>query len=375
MRNYKKILLATMSFDIGGVETHVLELASGLKNLGYIPIIVSNGGVYVSELKLRGIQHIRLPLHNKNPKNILDSYFLLKKIIEKEQIDIVHAHARIPAFTLGILQKYMNFRFVTTVHGLFNTSPIYRFNSNWGEASIAVSDDLKSYLIENYNIKPENILVTINGISNETFKKEIDTKDIQKKYSIDNTKTIIAHISRLEPQTSLVAHQLINISKNLYKQKPDTRILIVGGGKEFEHIKTRAAKINKDLGIEHIILTGATTKVNKFLAISDICIGVSRVALEAMCTKCPTILAGNAGYIGIFDKEKLSLAVSSNFTCRGELGSTSKALLKDIITLITMPDRQKKDLGEYGHKFVKENYSVEKMTLDNVALYDKVWKT
>jgi D-alanyl-D-alanine carboxypeptidase len=35
------------------------------------------------------------------------SYFILKKIIKKEKVDIVHSHARIPSFVCGLLKKRM----------------------------------------------------------------------------------------------------------------------------------------------------------------------------------------------------------------------------------------------------------------------------
>ncbi|ONI48108.1 hypothetical protein AN643_03300 [Candidatus Epulonipiscioides saccharophilum] len=375
MQNYKKILLATMSFDIGGVETHVLELATCLKNLGYIPIVVSNGGVYTRELLHRGITHIKLPLHDKNPKHILDSYILLKKLILKEQIDIVHAHARIPAFTLGLLHKNMHFPFVTSAHSNFNTlNPIYKFNSNWGQASIAVSHDLKQYLIDKYKIEPKNILVSINGINPNTFQKNLDTHDIEEAFRIDRSKTIIGHISRLDKSRALAAFQLVELAPKLYTLFPDTRLLIVGDGNYFEHIQSKVNHINATLGLDYIILTGASTEVNKFLAISDIFVGVSRAALEAMCMKCPTILAGNEGYIGIFDPSKLDLAIETNFTCRGELLSNPKLLLEDLSILLRMSKTERDNLGEYGREVVVNHYSVEKMTYDHLKLYDKVWK-
>ena len=44
-----KILMATMGMNIGGAETHILELSKELKHQGHDVIIVSNGGVYVPE--------------------------------------------------------------------------------------------------------------------------------------------------------------------------------------------------------------------------------------------------------------------------------------------------------------------------------------
>ena len=44
-----RILMATMGLDIGGAETHIVELAKELKSQGHDVIIISNGGVYVPE--------------------------------------------------------------------------------------------------------------------------------------------------------------------------------------------------------------------------------------------------------------------------------------------------------------------------------------
>ena len=371
MQKYTKILLATMSFDIGGVETHELELAIGLKEAGYTPIVASNGGVYEEALKEKGIKHYKVPLHDKNPLNMLRSYRLLEKIIKEEQFDIVHAHARIPAFILGALNKRMHFPFVTSVHALFNTAILYKMNSNWGEASIAVSEDLKRYLIECYHIPADKIIVTINGISTEKFARDIDTSDIIQSFQIDKSKKIIGHISRLDEDRALAAKQLVAIAEDIYQVYPDTQMVIVGGGTDYEMIKKKADEVNARLGLPYIIMTGARTDINKFTAVSDVFVGVSRAALEAMSAECPCVIAGNEGYIGIFSPDKLALAQKSNFTCREEKASTEEALKKDLLELLSLDWESYEKLATYGREVIKEYYSIERMVADNIALYDK----
>ncbi|OON98044.1 MAG: hypothetical protein ATN32_04935 [Candidatus Epulonipiscium fishelsonii] len=361
-----------MSFDIGGVETHILELAKGLKAAGFKPVVASNGGIFEKDLKKLNIKHYKVPLHNKNFINIWKSYWLLKKIIEKEGFDIVHAHARIPAFILGILRKHIEFSFVTSVHAPYNTAMLYKLNSNWGEASLTVSDDLKKYLVENYKFAPTNIIVTINGISTSKFRANINIDNIKKEFNINTSKKIIGHVSRLDKDRSLAAKQLVNIAKTIYKKYPNTQIVIVGDGDEYEMIKNKAEKVNDELGINYVVMTGPRADINKFTAISDIFVGVSRAALEAMSAECPCILAGNEGYIGIFSKEKLESAIGSNFTCRGEQKSTQKLLIKDIIKLLNTDEAKLEKLGAYGREIIKEHYSVERMTQDNIKLYKKV---
>ena len=52
-----KILMATMGLDIGGAETHIVELAKELRSDGHDVAIVSNGGVYVPEIEAAGQFH------------------------------------------------------------------------------------------------------------------------------------------------------------------------------------------------------------------------------------------------------------------------------------------------------------------------------
>ncbi|MFO7610891.1 MAG: glycosyltransferase, partial [Clostridia bacterium] len=111
----KKILIAAMALDIGGAETHVFELAKKLASYGHRVWVVSNGGVFVREIEKAGVRHIKVPLHTKSPGSLITSYRMLRKIIVRDCIDIVHAHARIPAFLCSILCKELNVPFVTTV--------------------------------------------------------------------------------------------------------------------------------------------------------------------------------------------------------------------------------------------------------------------
>lgn len=116
-----KILMATMGLDIGGAETHIVELAKELKAEGHDVAIASNGGVYVPEIKAAGIRHYSVPMHRRNVRYMRRSRKLLKEIIQKEKPDVVHAHARIPAFLCGTLHATMHFPFVTTAHWVFET--------------------------------------------------------------------------------------------------------------------------------------------------------------------------------------------------------------------------------------------------------------
>ncbi|MBO5143164.1 MAG: glycosyltransferase [Clostridia bacterium] len=367
-----RILLVTMSMDIGGAETHILELAKELKRRKNDVFVMSNGGKYIEELELNGIEHIWAPLHNKNIFNMISSYKILEHVIKAKKIDVVHSHTRISSFICGKLKKNIDFPFVTSAHWTFKVTPLLKFMTDWGENVIAVSDDIKEYLIENYNYPKENIFVTVNGIDVEKFSKSIDYADIAKEFKFrENTKRIV-YISRLDESRALVAKQLVNIAEELDKEIENLEIVIVGGGDSFEEISTKVNEINEKLGKKLIILTGPRTDINKFAASGTIFIGVSRAALEAMACEQPVIVAGNEGYLGIFDESKLEKGIETNFCCRGLEMSTEEILKKDVIKLIN--EKNKEKYGTYNREIVKKYYSVEIMTNECVKAYEKTLK-
>ena len=364
-----KILLVTMGMGIGGAETHILELAKELKRRKHEVFVVSNGGKYVEELEKVGIEHIWAPLHNKKIGNMIKSYQILKKIMQEKKIDLVHSHTRISSFICGKLQKKLKFPFVTTAHWTFKVTPLLKWMTNWGENVIAVSEDIKEYLMKNYQIKSENIFVTVNGIDTEKFKKGIDFQSISKEFQFAPNANRIVYISRLDESRAMVAKQLVNIAESLNQEIEHLEIVIVGGGDVFEEIKSKAEAINQKLGKRLIIMTGARTDINYFAASGEIFIGVSRAVLEAMACEQPVIVAGNEGYLGIFEESKLEKGIETNFCCRNLEMSSEELMKKDILTL--MKAENKGEYGIYNREVVKKYYSIQKMTDDCEKAYQK----
>ena len=367
-----KVLMALMGLEIGGAETHVLELCKALKRRGVQVFAVSNGGAYVKELEEQGIVHFQVPLHNKRPQNLLTAYWQLKKIIVQNDIKLVHAHARIPAFLCGMLRKKLDFRLVTTAHWIFTTRFPFNVLTNWGERSLAVSDDIKLYLMDNYRIPIEHIRVTINGIDMNKFAADVDCEPIAKEFGVQKDEPCIVYVSRMDKDRSLSAHQLIEAAEALYAVEQNIKIIIVGHGNDFESIQAEAEQMNRKIGKNVIALPGARVDINRFTALGDIFVGVSRAALEAMSAGTPVVIAGNEGYIGTFTQEKLAVGMNTNFCCRGCQQSTTQELTKDLIHLLQMGAENRKKLGAYGQNIVREHYSVERMADDALVLYEWV---
>lgn len=356
-----KILMATMGLEIGGAETHIVELSLELQRRGWEVLVISDGGVYEASLTAAGIRCFHAPLNRRGVKSMYRSYRALRALIRAEKPDLVHAHARIPAFLCGLLQKELGFPFVTSAHFVFKVTGLLRILTNWGERTISVSEDIKTYLMQNYGVPPEQIAITVNGIDTHRFAPAAPTGAVRAELGLDGP--TIVHVSRLGALTSRVARQLIAIAPRLRVSLPGLRVVLVGAGDTLEELQAQAAAVNAAAGEPLVQLTGARTDIPALLAAGDAFVGVSRAALEAMAVEKPTILAGEEGYIGLFTPERLALAQESNLCCRGCPPVTEEALYAALYDLLCQKNAaERQALGRYGREVVLRYYSVAHMT-------------
>ena len=363
--------MTLMGMEIGGAETHVLELSKTLKRMGVDVHVVSNGGVYVKELEDCGIKHYKVPLHNRQFLNMFSSYKALREIITQNDFRLVHAHARIPAFICGILQKRLKFKLVTTAHFDFSVAFPFNLLSNWGDRTLAVSNDIKEYLLSNYNIDEQNIRLTVNGIDTEKFSPGQACENLLRELGLKKLSKKIVSVSRLDKVPAIPVHALLDIAEELYLMY-EIEIIIVGKGDDFDSIQEKALLVNQRVGETFIHLTGQRTDINKILQMADVFVNVSRAALEAMSCKIPVILAGGQGYLGIFNENVLEVAVATNFTCRGFSETNSAKLHEDIKTLLGKPKKELANLGAYGRMIVTSTYSLTKMATDSIEVYEEM---
>ena len=360
--------MVTMGMDIGGAETHILELCRAFVRRGIDVSVASSGGVYAEQLEKLGIPHITLPLAQKTPAALLKAGIGLENLIKKERFDIVHAHARIPAFLCGKLHKKYGFRFVTTDHLDFRLTPLLKKLTDWGEFTFAVSEDLRKYLLGNFPVNPDHIALTVNGIDTEHFAPRECNESLRATFHAEN-RAVVLHISRLEENLSLCVRALMGAVEQLMGK---IQLVVVGDGSYAPKLKEEAFLLNEKLGFEGVLFAGATTDVESYIAASDIVVSPSRAAMEAMACAKPTIVCGSQGFGGIFGEEIAEEAVKSNFCFRGSALPTAAMLAETIARILAMSEEEKKALGHFAREWIQNRYSVDVMAQTQLDGYQKV---
>ena len=263
----------------------------------------------------------------------------------------------------------MKFPFVTTAHWIFDTRFGLKYLTDWGQKALAVSEDIKEYLMKNYKMPEKDITVTVNGIDVEKFSKDTDKKPVMDEFEIKEEDNLVVYVSRMDQSRSLVAHQLIESVVRLDNIVENLKCIIAGDGDDFENVKKEAFEANNKLGRDAIMLAGARVDIDKLVAPAKLFVGVSRAALEAMASEKPTIIAGNEGYVGLFPEDKLEVCLETNFCLRGCEMSTTDLLAQDIGAFLGLWEEDQEKIGQYGREIVVKHYSVKRMADDAEKVY------
>ena len=361
-----------MKMDIGGAETHILELAKGLVAAGHEVQVVSEGGIFEDELTKSGIMHTYAPLSSKAPKDIIASYKTVKELILKEQFDIVHSHARIPNLIVHMLKKKLKFGFVSTLHFAFTKNSFVKKFTVWGDKCLVVSDDLKRHLIRNSKMKSKDITITVNGINEKNFAEVKPDRAVMDELGIKERSKKIVCVCRLEKGNCDSAYLLLQRAEELNRKLKDVQIVIVGDGDAYEELSQKAEEINRTLGNRTVIMAGKRNDVNKIIALADVFVGISRAALEAMATGKIVVLTGSYGHHGILTVKDFSNMRSTNFTCRGLEAPTENKLVRAICDAYRMEKNLKEETVSGLQNLVLTEYSAKRMTEDALGVYQQL---
>ncbi|NNJ94405.1 MAG: glycosyltransferase family 4 protein [Halobacteria archaeon] len=290
----------------GGVERGTLEVAGALVQAGHRSMVVSGGGGLVEDLLAGGSEHIRLPVGRKSLRVLLEVR-RLRRILRDEQVDIVHARSRLPAWVVWLawrgLPAAQRPRFVTTVHGLYSVNR-YSAVMTRGERVIAVSDTARRYILDNYpGVDPQRVVTIHRGVDRAEFPPDyrsdatwLDTWYAE--YPLLRERKVLTLPGRL---TRLKGHDdFIDLVAGLVDRGHAVHGLIVGDldpGRQsyIDELRRHVA----DKGMEdRITFTGQRRDIRDIYSISDLVLSLSnkpesfgRTVLEPLCMGIPA-----AGY-------------------------------------------------------------------------------
>ena len=167
------VLQVLPALDTGGVEQGTVDVAVATAQAGWRALVASAGGPKVYPIERAGGGHVTLPLETKSPLKIWRNADRLAEVIRREQVDVVHARSRAPAWSAYIAARRTGVHFLTTFHGTYNFKGGLkrRYNAVMakGERVIAISRFIAEHLKRHYAVPESRIRVVQRGIDLRHF--------------------------------------------------------------------------------------------------------------------------------------------------------------------------------------------------------------
>ena len=346
--------------DLGG-EVHDHFAVKHLAERGHkIFVYLPKGRTYKKHknivIKRAPIKHIPAPLFN------LMVIPYLFKTYKKEKFDILRVHNPYFVGPGALIFKFFHPKVpIITTHHLKETGFLFNLiNSTtlrFYDGQVAVSNYIKNWLINRYNLPEDSVKVIYNGVDS-SIKPQKKDPNLVKEYNLNN-KTVLLFagllIERKNPMFTL------KIFKKLKKNHLELALLITGKGPLRSKIKKYIVQNN----LKDAHLTGKITNKNGHFNLADIFIlpskneGFGLVIGEAMACKNPVVITnawsaneaitdGKEGYLAkennLKDWEKKIEALISNKRLREKMG---KAAVQKVKTKFSW----KKVIVEYENLF------------------------
>jgi len=377
-----KVLQVIPKLGYGGAETGCFDIAHYLPENNCKSFIVTSGGELLKFVDRKKVKIFKLPVQSKNPLLIFINSIILIGIILLNNISIVHARSRAPAWSCLFASKLTGRKFVTTFHGTYNfKSNLKKFYNSVmvrSDLIIAGSNFIFSHIKENYSRYLNNkkkFLVIFRGINVDYFDSsttlESDEKKLLKQWDIEKDKKIILLPGRLSSwkgqEVFIEAINLINTEigyEAFYA-------VILGSDQGRELYKKKLIRLSEQYRMSKQIRFIDHCK-NMALAykVSDIIVSASnepeafgRVSVEAQSMGKPIIASNIGGSNETIINEKTGFLFESN---------NAKSLSKQILRVLNMDETSLKTIGIEARKNATQRFNVEKMCFSTYSEYKRL---
>jgi len=362
----------------GGAEQGCIDIAAAIVANGGQAIIVSNGGARVHELTRIGAVHINMPVHSKNPVIMWKNVRKLKTLIQRYNVDIVHARSRAPAWSAWRACKKTKARFMTTCHAPYNISgeakKFYNSSIAHGERVIAISHFVAQYLHDNYDLDERTIRLIPRGTPMERFHPTAVTPErlitLSSDWRIPDGANIIMLPGRLTRWKG--HHVLIDAMAKLNRK--DLFAVIIGsdqGRKEYsaelnEYIQSKQLG-NKIRIVDHCNdMPAAYMLATVVVCPSTDPEGFGRVPVEAQAMGRPIVASDHGG--------------AQETILRGQTGwlvepGNADAMAKAIEEALSLNPTQRAMLATHAMSHVAQNFTKDLMAERTMQVYAELMKS
>jgi glycosyltransferase involved in cell wall biosynthesis len=366
------VLQVLPALQTGGVERGTVEIAQAIAKVGEKAIVASSGGQMVGAVLRAGATHFALPLASKNPLVIMRNVGRLVRLIRSQNIDIVHARSRAPAWSAWLAAQRTGTHFVTTYHAVYNENFPGKHHYNAimarGERVIAISEHIARHVIATHHVDPAIIRVIHRGVDAALFDPEnISGQRMAKlanEWRVPEGKTIVMLPGRLSRWKGHAV--LLDAIARL--RRADIAVILLGPDRGRHRFSSELIAQADHLGItEQVRLVGECQDMPAAYALSDIVVnastepeGFGRTVIEAQAMGRLVLASDHGGAV--------------ETVAHGETGwrvapGDAEALASSIGEAMSLTEAERQAMGQRAREAVLARFTTAAMQRATLNVY------
>ena len=377
-----KVLQVIPKLGYGGAETGCYDIAHYLSEKDCGSFIATSGGELLKFVKKDKVKVFRLPVHSKNPILIIFNTIILSIFILINNINIVHARSRAPAWACYLACLITRRNFVTTFHGTYNfennLKKFYNSIMLRSKLTIAGSNFIFNHINENYSEylnRKKKLRVIFRGINIDYYNQKnisiLKQEKMKQEWKLSQNKFTILMPGRLTPwkgQEKFI--EALNILIEDYNNS-NFQAVVLGSDQGRKVYKKKLIDLVQRYRLsQKIKFIDHCKEMPLAYSLADVVVSASiepeafgRVSVEAQAMGKPIIASDLGG-----SKETI-LKGKSGFLYKHD---DPRQLAKALNIVIELDQDALNSIGNEGRKNITKKFDVEAMCDSTLREYKKL---
>ncbi len=384
MNREKKVLRLFSRLNVGGPSLHVVNLAKGLTDYGYVTVLAvgrpdASEGDMEDYAESQGVMPRRIPGFQAaiSPWRDLVAFLSIWRLIRRERPDIVHTHT----FKAGLLGR-LAARWagvpviVHTYHGHFFhgywgprvsrwVARLESFLAGFTTRVVAISSQVGEDIVNAGIVPAEKICVVDLGFDLDRMDIELkQPPTLRRRFGIGANDTVIAIVARLVPVKNL--DLFLHAVCPLLPARQDLHLVIIGDGQERARLETLANELCSSGERARVHFCGFVSPVAAEWADIDLCVctsrneGTSVAIIEAVIAKVPVMSTAVGGMPDLLEGGRW-----------GQLLPQDSEAIRNAVTAWLAGDVSTQWLAEASAHF-RSRFSMQRLSMETAKLYGEI---
>src|SRR5438876_11954898 len=350
----RTILHTEASLGLGGQDVRIVAESRCLRDQGWGAFIACQPESRLfAEARTAGVDAVAVPMRNAVD---LGALLAFRRLMKAFAVDLVHTHSSTDSWSGALAAKALGLPVVRSRHVsiAIRSALVYRLADR-----IVTSGEAVRAIVVRAGIAPERVVAIPPGVDTARFHPAVSGKTVRDELRLGAGELLVGMVANI--RGSKGHNVFLEAAREILRQAPLTRFLIVGDGVGYDEVRRRVS----DLGLaEHATMTGFRRDIPEVMAALDVLV-LPSIRSEATSQVIPQALAVGTPVVATTVGGSPEL-VRDGETARLVPPGKPAALAAAIVDMLADAERAHA-MAQAGQALVHERFTVDAMMAATTA--------